>query len=181
MTDETGARVNRTLGRGMIVGGWLLALAILTLGFNQWFERQRNPNRDIESAVNTDGEVEVVLLRNRFGHYVASGKVNGKPADFLIDTGASDISVPGDLAKRWGLNRGSPRQYRTANGVITTYSTQLDRVELGGIVLEQVRAHINPYILENEVLLGMSFLKHLELIQRGETLTLRQLPEIVRY
>jgi aspartyl protease family protein len=40
--------------------------------------------------------------------------------------------------------------------------------------LQQVRASINPNMQGNEVLLGMSFLKHLEFTQRGDSLTLRQ-------
>ena len=164
----------RGIGRAMILTGWVVALVLLSLGFHRWFEQQHNPNEVVNSHLTADGSAEVVLLRNRRGHYVASGKVNGYPAAFLLDTGASDISVPGDLAQRWGLKRGLPRQYQTANGLITTFTTQLERVELGDIVLDKVRAHINPHLGNHEILLGMSFLKHLELIQRGDTLTLRQ-------
>lgn len=164
----------RRLGRGMILAGWGVALLLLTLGFQRWFDQQHNPNEMVTGSLAADGRIEVVLQRNRSGHYVADGKVNGYPARFLLDTGASDISIPGDLARRWELPQGAPRQYRTANGSITTYATRLDSVDLGGIVLNGVRAHINPHLESHEILLGMSFLKHLELIQRGETLTLRQ-------
>ena len=50
----------------------------------------------------------------------------------------------------------------------------LDEVSLGGITLNRVRASINPNMPQGEVLLGMSFLKHVEFSQRGDTLTIRQ-------
>ena len=52
--------------------------------------------------------------------------------------------------------------------------TVLDSVQLGNIALDRVRASINPGMQGNEVLLGMSFLRELELMQRGTTLTLIQ-------
>jgi len=107
---------------------------------------------------------------------VASGSINNTPVVFLLDTGASDVSVPEKLAQAIGLKRGRPMIYQTANGTITVYATRLDKVDLGGIVLGQVRASINPNMQGNKVLLGMSFLKHLEFTQRGDTLILKQYP-----
>ena len=54
------------------------------------------------------------------------------------------------------------------------YDTVADEVRLGNIVLRQVRASINPHMLGDTVLLGMSFMKNLELVQKGDTLTIRQ-------
>lgn len=158
----------------MIVLAWVLGLGILTAYFSGWLSEQRNPNQSIDTVVTPGGMREVVLKQNRYGHYVASGQINGVPATFLLDTGATDVSVPADLAEEAGLERGSRARARTAAGVITTYMTRIDRVELGGIVLENVRAHINPRMQGDEVLLGMSFLKQLEFVQRGDELTLRQ-------
>jgi len=49
-------------------------------------------------------------------------------------------------------------------------------VELGGIVIKNIRASINPHTPDDQVLLGMGFLKHLELVQKGDFLTIRQVP-----
>jgi aspartyl protease family protein len=62
----------------------------------------------------------------------------------------------------------------TANGTIPVYLTTLDRIQIGKIVLYDVRASINPYMDEDEILLGMSFLRHLEFSQRDDQLILRQ-------
>jgi len=164
----------RRIGFGMILLAWLLILGILSAYFSGWLGEQRNPNRSIETLVTTGGAREVVLKQNRFGHYVASGRINGISATFLLDTGATDVSVPADLAEEAGLEAGPPAPAQTAAGVITTRMTRIDRIELGGIVLNDVRAHINPRTRGDEVLLGMSFLRQLEFTQRGDELTLRQ-------
>ncbi|RFA31165.1 aspartyl protease [Alkalilimnicola ehrlichii] len=161
-------------GTMMFIAMWILVLLLLTGGFNYWLEGQQNPNRNPGGETLVDGTREVTLQRNRYGHYIATGRINGEAVTFMLDTGASDISIPGRIAERLGLERGAPQQYRTAAGIITGYRTQLEQVELGPIALEDVRASINPHMDADEILLGMSFLKHLEFTQRGDRLTLRQ-------
>lgn len=161
------------LGRGMLIAGWVLLLALLTLLFNDWFEEQRNPNQDVMSRITVDSSREVVLKRNRQGHYLATGRINGEEVEFLLDTGASDVSIPATVAARTGLKRGHPVNYQTANGTITAYQTRIPLLELGDIALHDVRASINPHMKDDTILLGMTFLKHLEFTQKGNTLILR--------
>ncbi len=164
------------LGTAMIAAAWIVALGLGTLLFNGWLERQHNPNQEIAGHPRADGVREVVLKRNRAGHYVATGRINGQPVEFLLDTGATTVSVPESVARRLHLPRGPAQAASTAAGVIRTYITRLARVELGDITLADVPGDINPHMGGNEVLLGMSFLKQLELVQRGNILTLRQYP-----
>jgi aspartyl protease family protein len=164
------------LGKGFIWGAWILVLALLTWFFNGVLEHQRNPNQHLDTQILADGVRELTLEGNRFGHYVATGAINGRPVQFLLDTGATDVSIPGDLADSLGLRRGPARYYETANGTITAYATVLDRLSLGGIELTGVRASINPAYRADQVLLGMSALRRLEFTQRGDTLILRQHP-----
>lgn len=168
--NSTGQR----LGKGMITVTWLVVLGLLTWFFNQWLDSAHNPNQQAQSQLSTEGVREVMLVRNRSGHYVASGTINGVSVEFLLDTGATDVSIPETLARRLQLTRGSPMPAFTANGTITTYATRLDTIELGGIELRDIRASINPFMQGEDVLLGMSFLKHLEFTQRGNTLTLKE-------
>ena len=111
---------------------------------------------------------------NRAGHYLAPGKINGTTVKFLLDTGATDVAIPEKLAERLQLKKGSRTLSQTANGVVRSYSTVLDRISLGGIELYNIRASIFPGMPSGEVLLGMSFLKHLEMVQKGNTLTLKK-------
>lgn len=164
----------RRFGAGMIIAAWLLVLGFLTMYFSGWLDRQHNPNQYVVGTTLDDGVNEVVLKQNRNGHYVANGSINEHSVRFMLDTGATAVSVPGGLARRLELKAGAAQQVQTANGVITTYTTRLDRVDLGSIVLHDIPAHINPRMKGDEVLLGMSFLRHLEFTQRDGTLTIRQ-------
>lgn len=160
------------IGRGMTYLAWIAALALVTLWFNSALEKQRNPNSEVEVS---SGDGSVVLQRNRQGHYVATARVNGQPVEVMLDTGATRVSVPEALAEKLGLRRGAGFPTVTANGVVTSYDTVLDSVQLGGITLHQVRAAIHPGsgLERDQVLLGMSFLKQLDFSQRGDSLILR--------
>jgi len=157
----------------MTFAAWILALVLLTLFFNYKLDQQRNPNQAVFSRVDSNGVQEVILKRNHFGHYVTSGTVNGVKVEFLLDTGASDVAIPAELADRLGLQRGTPVQYQTANGTVTAWRTLIDSVAIGPMVVRDVAASINPGMHDMEILLGMSVLKHVEFTQRGDTLILR--------
>ena len=175
MTDfEPASSHTGRIGAVMTVLAWIVVLGLLSVFFSGWMEKRDNPNQQVRAGLSADGVREVVLRQNRAGHYVASGAINGQPVTFLLDTGATSVSLPASVAGRLGLRRGAAMRAKTANGTITTYATRLDEVRLGNISLENVRADINPHMLGNEVLLGMSFLRKLEFTQRDRELTIRQ-------
>lgn len=162
------------MGKLMVYTAWILFLGLSTVFFNNYLEKQNNPNTIIQTQDGPGDSIEVILQQNRYGHYITNGKINGKSVTFLLDTGATTISIPDRTAKRLDLNRGFPMSARTANGTITVYNTKLDKVAIGPIVLHGLRGDVNPHMSGDEILLGMNFLKHLELIQRGKQLMLRQ-------
>lgn len=162
------------LGKGMTIIAWVLALAMMTMFFSNFDRTQPNPNRSIETSELADGTREIVLKQNRQGHYMMIGQVNGVNVPFLLDTGATDISIPDRIAVRLGLLRGQPVRVNTANGPITVYMTRIRELKLGNIVLHNVRASINPQYQGGKALLGMSALKNLEMIQRDRILKIRQ-------
>lgn len=161
------------VGKGMIWAGWLLALAILTYYFNYWIEKRQNPN-SVPASTSRDGVNEVILTRNYQHHYVASGSINGTAVTFLVDTGATTVSVPAHLADKLSLKPGAPQMTLTANGTVETTSTTIDELTLGTITLRDVRASINPGMRDDEILLGMSALKNIEFTHRNGVLTLKQ-------
>ena len=162
------------IGMGMMMLMWVVLLALLSSYFWFWEEAERNPNQNVAKHLSANGSREVVLQRNRYGHYVATGEINGEAVEFMLDTGASDISIPINLANRLGLKKGAVMTYQTAKGPAKVYLTRLDSVALGSIELNNVRGSINPNVREDSVLLGMAFLKHIEFSQKGNILTLRQ-------
>jgi aspartyl protease family protein len=175
MTNSNDSPDNtKHIGRWMIYGMWILLLGLLSLFFNNVLDQQYNPNQHHAGRVTADGIREITLQRNHYGHYVTSGTINGHEVVFLLDTGATDVSVPAKLADRIGLKRGAEIIYQTANGPAPSWLTKLDTVSIGNVEVENIRASINPNFDGDEVLLGMSVLKKLEFTQRGDTLTIRQ-------
>lgn len=163
------------LARRWLYLGWAALLVLLTLVFGNFEERRRNPNSQPESHVSDAGQQQVVLQRNRSGHYVVTGTINGTPVTFLLDTGATTVAIPENLARQLGLKKMARGQASTANGVVEIYFTRLDSVSIGGIQVRDVRASINPGMNHDDtVLLGMSVLKDVEFRQQGDRLTLVQ-------
>ena len=159
------------MGVGMMVLAWLVALGLGAVFFTDLLDKQVNPNQSLQVTADIR---EVVLKRNKYGHYVATGAINGQPVVFMLDTGATGVAIPEKIARQLGLRGGRAFQTQTANGTAVSYAVTLDRVALGGIELRDVRAAIAPGLQMDQVLLGMSFLKHIEFTQRGDTLILRQ-------
>jgi aspartyl protease family protein len=160
------------LGRWMIYLSWVLLLALLSLLFSQWLQREENPNRQVVLTSQQESGGEIVLRRNRAGHYRVPGSINGVEVNFMLDTGATYVAVSQSLADRAGMDRLARTQSITANGTVTSWLSRIDEVGLGPILMRDVRAVILPAMPNNEVLLGMSFLQHLKLEQQGDRLKL---------
>ncbi|WP_276488279.1 retropepsin-like aspartic protease family protein [Ectopseudomonas mendocina] len=170
MSEQT---PGRRAGRVMWVLAWGAGLLLATHFFGGREDRQRNPNQTPQS-VHGEGYVEVSLASSRQGHYVVNGQIDGQDVTFLLDTGATQVAIPSQVARDLGLQAGAPVQIRTANGLATAHRTRLERLQLGDIVLHDVSALIAPGMDGDEILLGMSALKQLEFSQKGGTLVLRQ-------
>ena len=149
-----------SLAAALIVGFGLL----LVFGS----ERHQKP----KTVIADNGDVTVRLTQNKSGHYFTRGEINGMAVSFLVDTGASNLAIPEHIANDLSLKSGRKVQSYTANGIATSYSTSLDSVSVGGITLGNIDASISPGLVGDEILLGMSFLKHLNLEQRDGVLTI---------
>ena len=163
----------KKLGAMFTAGAWVLGLLIVALGFSKILDHQNNPNRSV-STVQTANFSEVVLTRSRSGHYIFDGEINHQKVTFLVDTGATTTTIPGQLQQKLGLRAGPAMQASTANGLTTAYLTLLDQLAIGDIELYDVNASLISAMEVDEILLGMNVLKHFELVQRGDQLIIRQ-------
>ena len=162
------------LNRNFLIIGWIIVIGLLTLVASRWEEGQHNPNLQPITQLSAEGSPEVVLQRNRYGHYVTSGLINGQEVTLLLDTGATYVAVPENMAEKLGLRKMARGQSSTANGIVATYLTRIERLSIGGIEVYDVAASINPGMNhDTSILLGMSVLKNIEFTQRGDQLTLR--------
>ena len=160
----------RRSGMTMLAVAWVLIMAGLYWFFGDWEAKQVNPNT---ARVLARQQGELTLTRNRAGHYVADGEINGRRVTFLLDTGATWVALSSGLARELGLKRGAAVTLQTAAGTSGGYQTRLDSVRLGPIVMHDVGALVADGMDAATVLLGMNFLKRLELVQRGGELVLR--------
>lgn len=104
---------------------------------------------------------QITVPRARDGHYYLSLEVNGTPITFLVDTGASEIVLTQNDAKRLGIDIAALNYFgraMTANGEVRTARVTLETVALDSIVDQNVAAWVNEGALEDS-LLGMSYLQ----------------------
>ena len=163
---------SKKMGQGMYTIAWLLGLGLLTMFFSGHEERKINPNQNPESRL-TGEQTEVILEQNRQGHYVTNGTINGQTVTFLLDTGATDVSIPEHIAEKLGLKKGRSLHVSTANGDIRVYESWIAQLAIDELVINDVDANINPAVTDDFILLGMSALKKVEFTQRGKSLTLK--------
>lgn len=125
-------------------------------------------------AASSDSD-RLVLQADGQGHFFTTGTINGVSVRFLVDTGASMISLGASDARRMGLdfNRGQKGISQTANGQVVVSKIQLDNVRIGGMTLHQVDAVIHQTDLPI-ALLGMSVLNRMEMQRDGSTMTLKK-------
>lgn len=162
----------KQIGKSFAFIFWGLLLALFYWFFEDKLVEQVNPNRQPESY-NMGTDSVLVLKRNRYGHYVTTGFINGQKVTFMLDTGATNVAVPSAVADRIGLQGGAAMRVNTANGIATAYQTRISALRIGAIELYDVKASIVPGMKGQQILLGMSVLKQVEFSQKGDELTLK--------
>jgi aspartyl protease family protein len=129
----------------------------------------------VYSALSVQSErSSVVLTPDKNGHFVSYGSINGASVRFLVDTGATMVSMSVEDARRAGVNyvAGERGYSQTANGVAAVYKVKLGKVTLGDITLQDIDGVVHENSVLPVVLLGMSFLGRLEMRREGDSLTL---------
>jgi aspartyl protease family protein len=130
----------------------------------------------ITTSFETTGRSKVILNADGTGHFLTNGTINGGQVKFLVDTGATMVSMGVSDARRLGINylKGERGASNTANGVATVYHVKLDSVRVGSITMTNIDGVVHENSDMPFVLLGMSFLGRLEMKHEGQTLTMMQ-------
>jgi aspartyl protease family protein len=124
---------------------------------------------------NPSASSRVVLEAGPGGHFVTSGQINGGHVQFMVDTGATVVSLGRSDAERIGLkpSDGKPVQMNTANGAVLGYQVRLNSVKVGDATLYDVPAVVMPMPMPY-VLLGNSFLSRFQLSRDNSQLILEK-------
>jgi aspartyl protease family protein len=116
---------------------------------------------------------EIVLTAGLGGHFVTQGLINGKPVQFMVDTGATSIAMSRADAERIGLDwkAGRPMVSSTANGLVQVHGLTLSAVRVGEVTLSNVAAVVVPAPMPH-VLLGNSFLSRFQMRRDNDVMRL---------
>ncbi|MGB5442785.1 MAG: TIGR02281 family clan AA aspartic protease [Gammaproteobacteria bacterium] len=131
----------------------------------------------ITASKKIPGAKEFHISRNNRGMYTTVGSINGLTVSFLVDTGATLLSLNAAEARRLGIDFrvvGRPTTVTTASGIERAWGVVLDSVKLGDLEVQNVGAVVLEGAQPEQALLGMSYLGRLEMSNAGRLMTLRQ-------
>ncbi|MCX7255559.1 MAG: retropepsin-like aspartic protease [Polaromonas sp.] len=119
------------------------------------------------------GGSRIVLTESGGGHFMTAGQVNGRAVQFMVDTGATFVSMSVADAERMGLNykSGRPVRMSTANGESAGYHIKLSSVRIGDVAVYEVDAVVSPQAMPF-LLLGNSFLSRFQMKRENNVMTL---------
>ncbi|WP_429096800.1 retropepsin-like aspartic protease family protein [Aeromonas media] len=153
------------MARRLWLLAWLSLLGLLTL----YFYSSAKP------SVTASGEL--LLKADASGHYRLEGAINDQPVQLLLDTGATRVTIPQQVADRLGLIAHGSSQVNTAAGQIRVGNGTIETLAMGPLTLYDLSVFINPAADGEEILVGMNALGRLELRQKDRQLLLRPLQE----
>lgn len=125
------------------------------------------------TANSAGGGTQIVLTAGLGGHFMTGGSINGRAVEFVVDTGATTISMGEADADRIGLKYKTNPRYTvgTANGSVAVYKVSLDVVRIGDVQVYNVEAAVLPQQMPF-VLLGNSFLTRFQMKRENDRMTL---------
>lgn len=158
-----GVQLKSASGRGAVV---VVEGEELELGLNQSIAGNfKKPNRS-----------SLRIFADPLGMYYTDGTINGQATRFLVDTGATYVTLSGRKARSLKIDyrKGIPSTAQTAASIVRTWQITLDSIEIGGIRASNVEAVVIAGDQPPEVLLGNSFLQHTRMENAGSILELKQ-------
>ena len=117
----------------------------------------------------------IVMHAESGGHFFSGGAINGQAVRFIVDTGATSVSLGVPEAERIGLKyrNGELARSSTANGTVTIWKVKLDSVRVGDVEIHDVDASVIPAAMPF-VLLGNSFLSRFQMKRENDQMVLER-------
>lgn len=131
----------------------------------------------VGSGSGTPGGQELVMTADGSGHFITTGRINGSAVTFMVDTGASVVSISQADADRLGLPyKDAPSGFaNTANGRVPVRSIVLNALRVGEVELANIEAIVIPSQMQH-ILLGNSFLNRFQMRRDDQTMRLTLRP-----
>ncbi len=133
-----------------------------------------NVSTRISSNFVKPGARTVRIRKNSNRQYITNATINGRGTQVLVDTGANIVAMNANTARALGVKfEDAPRsQVATASGIVGAWSVMLESVDVGGIHVPHVQASVIEGSFPEMVLLGVSYLQHVELREKDGILML---------
>lgn len=131
---------------------------------SSWTQTNKEKRTDTEPQKESP-KPELTLKQRSSGHYFVEGEVNGKQLTFVIDTGASVVSLPSFVAQAADIDCKNDTILDTANGTVNACTAVIPVLRFGHFQLENVDAMIAPNL--SQPLLGMNILQHFKVAQES--------------
>lgn len=164
-TPDGSGGAGLTWGPLAVVAFWMLVMGALYAAMNYYLKPK---------PVTITASGDLVIPKARDGHFYALGSVNGQPVTFMVDTGASLVTVSEQFARKAGVAAGTPTVFKTANGDLKGRIVTGVPVTLGPITVSSVRVGVGLVGGdEADALLGQSFLSKFEVTVSKEQMVLR--------
>jgi aspartyl protease family protein len=144
---------------------WCLVMGLLYLGMTHYLKPKQ-----VKVLANGD----VVIDRSQDGHFYTTGTINGREAKFMVDTGASLVSVSDAFAQKALIHGGVPTTFKTANGERPGRIVDGVGVSIGPVSLTNIKVGVGlSGSDENDALLGQSFLSQFDITMTKNQMVLR--------
>jgi aspartyl protease family protein len=157
------------IGRALLIWSSTIVIAVNVPSMVGFIDKSGKPEKTVEAAASlASSPVEhgrnYVLKANEQGHFAGRFRINGKPVDSLIDTGATFVTMSESTARNLGYG-GNDLSFRyevvTANGKVKAARINLKSIDIGTVSVRNVDAMVIRGRTLDFPLIGMSFLKKL--------------------
>lgn len=131
-------------------------------------------NQLVTTKFQEPAERKVDIPRDGALQYRTSATINGRRTQVIVDTGANIVAMNSGHARALGvdISEGRPARMETASGQVAAHAVQLLSVDVGGIRVDNVEAIVAEGGFPSTVLLGMSYLKHVQMQEANGILSI---------
>ncbi len=131
-------------------------------------------SRRIGANYQEPAEKVVTIQRDATLQYRTTATINGRQVSVLVDTGANIVAMNSAHAQSLGIDpeEGQPSRVETASGMVPARVVKLHFVDVGGIRVDNVQASVVEGDFPGTILLGMTYLQHVEMQENNGVLSL---------